>query len=284
MVDNASTDDTGAVLARAVDCNGRLRTIYVDRVGLGAARDVGWRETTGAIVAFTDDDCYLAPDYVDRLLEVFDERPDLACVGGRILLHDPTDHPVTIDERTTAVDVARLAFVRPGALAGANMALRRWALETIGGFDPTLGAGTPFPCEDIDVVAAVAWAGLRSAYDPRPVVRHHHGRKAADLPTLLESYDRCRGAYFTKYLLRSDSRSAYFRGWAAERFRDAHRGSLVTLRRELVSGGRYLLRRRAYAALPLALAGAICFYAALLLKVLSNRIPRRMGMGPAASL
>ena len=187
--------------------------------------------------------------------------------GGRVMLFDKDDYPVTFDERYTVSDLEPYSFVRPGALAGANFSFRRSALEKIGEIGPELGAGTPFPCEDIDAVAAVAWAGMKSTFDPRPVVFHHHGRKLADLPALLAGYDRGRGAYFAKYILQRDSRAAYLQGWICERFTDVHRGSLATLGCELVSVQNYLICRGKFGALVLSMPIAFGFFAALALKI-----------------
>lgn len=82
LVDNGSTDDTPRILRLACEGNSRIRTLRITRVGLGAARDAGWRGSKGGIVAFTDDDCYLDRYFVDCLLEVFDERTEIGCVGG----------------------------------------------------------------------------------------------------------------------------------------------------------------------------------------------------------
>ncbi|CAH0495463.1 glycosyltransferase family 2 protein [Novosphingobium sp. CECT 9465] len=267
LVDNASTDNTRERLTFLAEGAGNFRIVTASRIGLGAARDMAWREARGDIILFTDDDCYVAPDIVDATIAVFDAHPEIGFAGGRILLHDPDDYPVTIDERTQASDIPAFEFVRPGALQGANMAFRRNALERIGGVDPALGAGTPFPCEDIDTVAACVWAGLPGRFDPSMVVRHHHGRKASDYPALMASYDRGRGAYFAKHLLCRKSRIAYLQGWIAGTFRDLHRGRLSTLARELAAAKAYMIHRRAWATLiamaPLAgavyvtLAGAI---------------------------
>ena len=272
LVDNASTDETPARLDQAAARLPHVRTLRVDRIGLGAARDAAWRAAEGRIILFTDDDCYVAPDLVDATVEVFDRHPEIGFAGGRILLHDPSDYPVTIDERDVPAVISPSRFTPPGVLQGANMAFRRNALETVGGFDTAFGAGTPFPCEDIDTVAACVWAGIGGRFDPTMVVRHHHGRKAKDYPALMQSYDRGRGAYFAKYVLRSESRAAYLRGWIAGTFRYLHRGNLDTLRRELASARAYLVHRRAWGALVIGAPIAAVTYVALFGAVIANKL------------
>jgi GT2 family glycosyltransferase len=92
--------------------------------------------------------------------------------------------------------------VLPGHVQGANMAFRRDVLQAIGGFDPLLGAGTPFPCEDLDAASRASQAGWKGGYFPAPTVHHHHRRRTADVAPLLRSYRYGLGAYFASLLLR----------------------------------------------------------------------------------
>jgi glycosyltransferase involved in cell wall biosynthesis len=213
FVDNASTDATAEIIKAADNCGGRLRYLRVDRIGLGAARDAAWRQANGRVIAFTDDDCYPAEDYADALMAVYHKHPEAGCISGRVLLYDPTDAPMTINERTTPAAIPPYHFIGTGMFQGANISFRRSVLEQIGGFDPELGAGTAFPCEDIDAVAATLWSGTAARYDPAPIIWHHHGRKLTDLKPVVDGYDRGRGAYYAKFLLRPDSRKAYLLGW-----------------------------------------------------------------------
>lgn len=255
VVDNSSTDETPAVIAAAARASPNIRAVAQARIGLGAARDKGWREARGDLIAFTDDDCYVAPDYVRQITAAFQEHPKAGCMGGRILLHDPDDAPVTIDVREAAVEYPPRSFIWAGALQGANLVFRRSVLEAIGGFDPELGAGTPFPCEDVDVVAAALWAGCTARFDPRIVVYHHHGRRETDIPALMAGYDRGRGAYYMKYILREDTRWAYLKSWLriAPWYRQPGR-----VARELNSARLYLtVKKRRLLAVLLALASTL---------------------------
>jgi GT2 family glycosyltransferase len=242
LIDNASTDDTADVIAEACARDGRFRGIYNARVGLGASRDVAWRHARGEVVAFTDDDCYPAQDFVDQLADVFAEHPDVGCVGGRILLHDRDHAAITYDDRTEPVTYPAHRFIGAGELQGANLSVRRAVLEAVGGLDPELGAGTPFACEDIDLVAAAIWAGFPARYDPRPTVRHDHGRLAAQVPALRETYHKGRGAYHAKYIARSDTRLPTLKGW----WNEARKRGPRVFRSELGGAVRYLKAKRRY--------------------------------------
>jgi GT2 family glycosyltransferase len=238
FVDNASTDDTRTVIASANTCGDRLRYLYEPRVGLGAARDGAWRRAKGQIICFTDDDCYVSPNFVDAMFAAFADRPQAGCIGGRILLFDRSDAAITIDERTESVRTPPYSFVFSGMLQGANMAFRREALQASGGFDPMMGNGTPYTGEDIDALAAVLWSGYEAWFDPRPVIYHHHGRKAADLPSLVDGYDRGRGAFYAKYVARRDSRWLFLRKWIMTPKHNPYY-TLRSLRNEIGSSLRY---------------------------------------------
>ena len=213
LVDSASTDSTLEQLRSfAVSFGNHCSVHRATRKGLGHARNVGLAVVTAPVVAFFDDDCYAAPDYLAQVLACFREQPSLGYLGGRIELFDPDDLPLTIKTSQERVEFPTGMLLRAGEIHGANMAFRRDALRSIGGFDDALGAGTPFPCEDIDVLARLSFAGVDGAYDPRPVVRHHHGRKTEQgYESLMRGYDAGRGAFFSKMLL--SGHWSYARPW-----------------------------------------------------------------------
>jgi len=214
VVDNGSTDATPDVLrAFAASTRVAFRAVHEPRPGLSRARNAGWRAATADVIAFTDDDCYPAPDFVDAWLACFTD-PAVGYAGGRITLHDPADAPVTIQLLDTPVEFVPRTFARAGVIQGANMAARRTVLDALGGFDERLGAGTPFPSEDLDFVSRAAAAGWAGRYDPRPSVAHHHRRRTPEqVEALRRGYDLGRGAYYAKCLLDPLRRAAAARVW-----------------------------------------------------------------------
>src|SRR6516165_12574502 len=94
IVDNGSKDETQDVIKNYRESL-FLKTVIEPRAGLGRARNRGWAISQGEIVAFTDDDCYPAHDFLDSVIRCFEKNPRLGFIGGRILLHDPEDYPIT---------------------------------------------------------------------------------------------------------------------------------------------------------------------------------------------
>ena len=202
LVDNGSTDGTPDA-AKAFAARTRIRNfrcVVEPAAGLSRARNRGVRESRGDLIAFTDDDCYAEPDWLRELTFPF-QFEKIGFCGGRILLFDPTDAPVTISWSDTPRTYPPNGFVNAGDIQGANMAFRREVLEKIGLFDPVFGAGAAYAAEDLDALWAASRAGWHGLYWPKAVVHHHHGRKAADIESLMRGYMFGRGALVAKTLL-----------------------------------------------------------------------------------
>jgi glycosyltransferase involved in cell wall biosynthesis len=240
VVDNGSTDRTCAIVAEfAGACDHPVQMIINYGRGVSCAKNAGWRSARSSIVACIDDDCYPGEDYLESIFQCFSNDPKLGFVGGRILLHDPTDRKITIQESLEPLSIPPGSFIRPGFIQGSNVAYRRDALSDVGGFDPWFGAGALYSGDETELLARISAAGWNGAYDPKPIVYHHHGRKTAnDEWRLMRWYDRGRGAYYAKCMLNRNMRKLYVRNWLLTR--QDHSWRTTTL--EIVSGLEYVAR------------------------------------------
>src|SRR5215470_11241103 len=85
VVDNNSTDATAATVFRHIDRHGpRVRYIFEGQQGRSAALNAGIAASKGEIIAFTDDDIILDPDWLSQIYRAFDDR-SVSAVAGRIL-------------------------------------------------------------------------------------------------------------------------------------------------------------------------------------------------------
>jgi glycosyltransferase involved in cell wall biosynthesis len=212
LVDNGSSDGTMDLFREWSAGRVGFRALREESPGVSVARNTGWRAAGGGIIVMIDDDCYPNPDLLEAWRRVFDEDPSIGWGSGRVLLHDPGDDPVAIDEREQRLVHRAGTYLPCGEVQGSNQAYRREVLERIGGFDPRTGVGTPFGCEDIDTAARASYAGWNGVFDPRPVVRHHHGRKNGEGYLRLRTvYADGEGAYYAKCLLDPAMRKDYLR-------------------------------------------------------------------------
>jgi glycosyltransferase involved in cell wall biosynthesis len=165
VVDNASTDQTGAIVSRYP-----VRYLYEPRRGPSAARNRGIEESRGELVAFIDADCIATTLWLRELAAGFADH-DVFAVAGEILCYPPA----TPAQRYHALRKERwqayaLALERPFPVT-ANVAFRTETFDRIGRFDQRLRAG-----EDKDFGWRFFDAGLKLAYGDRALVFHRHRR------------------------------------------------------------------------------------------------------------
>ena len=81
IVDNNSTDHTGALAQEFCKAYPNVRYIFESHVGLSAARDRGWQEAGGEYVGYIDDDCKVPASWLSAAAEVI-EQVHPAAFGG----------------------------------------------------------------------------------------------------------------------------------------------------------------------------------------------------------
>jgi len=181
VVDNGSSDGT---LEQAERFRGELPGLHVvvePVTGLSRARDRGWRQAAGEIVAFLDDDAIPEPGWLQAIVNGFKADGRIGVLGGRAVAIWEADRPAWLDDRLltalTVIDWGDPAReVGSGMfLAGANIAFTRKLLERYGGFSTGLGrvGGKLLSNEETSLVKAMQADGYLAWWEPAAVVRHH---------------------------------------------------------------------------------------------------------------
>lgn len=215
FVDNGSTDATHQILEDfCIRFDGPARVIREPKPGLSAARNTGWKAASGKIICFTDDDCYPNRDWLVMAKRILDED-DTAYVGGRVLLYDQNDAPVTIQTLEETIVFRKNMHIESGYIMGANFSCKKTVLEATGGFDERLGAGTRMRSgEDTDLLVRASLLGFEGRYDPRVVVYHHHRRqRITEVKKLYSGYAYGRGALSMKTIMESNAKMLYLKNW-----------------------------------------------------------------------
>jgi GT2 family glycosyltransferase len=163
VIDDGSGDASRQVARAAGVRVARLE----DNAGLAAARNWGLAQTSGEIVAFTDDDCSVATDWARQIVRAFRDEPKLAGVSGPVIpaSSDPfmsqfllANNPLKpLGAELLASNglryrlglyLRRVLLRRTPLLdelysvVGANMAFRRSALIDVDGFDEAFRFGS----------------------------------------------------------------------------------------------------------------------------------------------
>jgi glycosyltransferase involved in cell wall biosynthesis len=124
--DGSAKPVVDACCARAADVPA-IRYLTAPRTqGPAAARNVGWRNARGAVIAFTDDDTIADPMWLRHGSAALLAEPLAAAAAGRI---DVPLRPRPTEYERDAGGLATAEF------ATANCFVRRGALECVGGFD-----------------------------------------------------------------------------------------------------------------------------------------------------
>lgn len=207
VVDQGDDDRARAV----VEAAGDPRAHYVRDAERGKSRamNIALARARGELLAFTDDDCTPAPDWLAEVERAFDAEPGVGLLFGvlRAAPHDPAESFIPSFEpqerrrvsgrHTTAFDDSR------GAPAGGDMAARAELFRRVGPFDPCLGPGGRFVTgEDTDLQHRALRAGFAVLYEPACVVTHWGARPLAGgvAAELVRGARYARGAILAKEL------------------------------------------------------------------------------------
>ena len=216
-------------------------------LGLNVARNTGVERSSGELVVFVDDDIRASPGWLRALIDAARQNPRVEVFtgpirpvleGSRLPTCGREGPPITSLDLGPEDTFTRYAW-------GANMAIRRSALERVGPFDASLEHGGDeqewqdrLSADGADVVGRAGDrnggnGNVRVMYVAAAAVEHR--RTGADAR------------------LRSLARTARARGRAARRF-DARRGQAPSLARELLTLAEcmgHVVRRRCPAGLTM---------------------------------
>ena len=182
IVDNNSPDNTKEVVLRAAeDFPVPLRYLHEPQQGRSAALNAGIKAAEGEIIATTDDDVRVEPDWLTNAERAL-ERLECDYLGGKALPLWGGERPSWIPDRR-CIHWAVIALLDYGSepiplgdyvTLGVNMVFRRTAFERAGLWDNTIGrkAGTLLGQEVREWIQRARAAGVKGFYSPDLVIHH----------------------------------------------------------------------------------------------------------------
>jgi glycosyltransferase involved in cell wall biosynthesis len=194
VVNDGSTDRTLEIAQRYPG----VRIFSQENRGLSAARNLGLEHAGGQIVAYTDSDCVVDPDWLTYLAYKFVH-------GGFVAVGGPNLPPP--EESRTAACVA----AAPGGpthvllddevaehIPGCNMAFLKTALQEIGGFDPIHRAAG----DDVDLCWRLQNHGHTIGFSPAAMVWHFRRNTIKAYLTQQMGYGKAEAQLYFKHPFR----------------------------------------------------------------------------------
>jgi glycosyltransferase involved in cell wall biosynthesis len=225
VVDDGSRDGTRAIAEQFRE----FGLVVQENRGLSAARNVGIRATRGEIVAFTDADCEVDPDWlsflVARLLD-----GNFAGVGGPNLPPPEDTWVAEVVARSPGGPThVLLSDVEAEHIPGCNMAFWRHRLAEIGGFDPAFRTAG----DDVDLCWRLQDAGHSLGFAPAALVWHRRRHTVSAYLRQQRGYGRAEAKLALKH-------PARFNLYGQSRWSGRIYGSWLGCRTgRLVYGGRF---------------------------------------------
>lgn len=203
IIDQSTSADTKEAIDEVAGSDPRLRYVHTDVAGLSRAYNLGIKETSADILAFTDDDCIVPPDWLSRIVDAFAAEPDAVLLYGQVVPFEPEGEKFFQTPSLMAFEPRRMSkgdgFKVFGM--GANFAARRALFERVGYFDEILGGGGPLKSsQDFDMTYRAYHAGEVTILRPEVVIRHDGHRASEDWPALSTNYGFGDGAFYTKHV------------------------------------------------------------------------------------
>ncbi len=180
VVDDGSKDDTRQRLAPYLD---RIRYLYQENQGLGAARNTGIRAAAGDFIALLDSDDVWHPRKLELQMGYLSQHPEIGLLGAQAVYDLSPDWPaLPSSAELAALRITLDELIIRGRFGPSGVVVRRHCLDKVGWFD-TAAWGT----EDRDMWLRIA-AEYRIACLQAPLWYYRiHGQSMSNVAARMEA-------------------------------------------------------------------------------------------------
>ena len=162
LVNDGSTDDTSAVIARARErATCAFTVVEQPNSGLAKGRNAGIARASGERIIFIDDDVLPLPNFVEEHLRSHDAHPLAIVRGGAINVENFDDLPPPVWNITN---------YSGNYFWTTNVSVPLKTIRAIGGFNESFAE---YGWEDIDVGLRLRFAGVKAVFNKRALAYHY---------------------------------------------------------------------------------------------------------------
>lgn len=151
VVNNNSTDRTAEIASKFPE----VTLLNEPRKGNTYAKNMGLQHATSDIVAFIDADVTLPPDWFIKVTRRYASIPSLVCYSGPYIHPDLSRVQKWILRLYSLFIIQPLSIFAVNYITGGNCAIKKSAINAIGGFDTNRSLGG----EDLNLVQRLGKVG-----------------------------------------------------------------------------------------------------------------------------
>lgn len=166
IVDDGSEDGTASI----VKSFQKINYLYQDNAGPAAARNHGAGAATSEIIFFTDADCAPHPDWIEKILNSFNQ-PAVGVVCGSYGIANPQSLLARCIHKEILFRHEKLMPDYPEVFGSYNFAVRKKLFDEVGGFNTVYRSASG---EDNDLSYKIIKAGYKIFFNKTALVDHFH--------------------------------------------------------------------------------------------------------------
>lgn len=130
VINDGSVDKTDDVLKRYP-----IKSIKTEKIGISNARNLGYKNSSGDYIAFTDADCELDPLWTKKIMEGF-RNEKVGIIGGKTIFKTDNSFSSIYRSLEFAKRYDNISSREVVWAGGPGLMIRRKILDEIGGFKP----------------------------------------------------------------------------------------------------------------------------------------------------
>lgn len=134
VIDDGSTDNTGEVLKKY---GTKIKYLYQENKGVGAARNLGIRNSNGEYIGLLDDDDIWLSDKLDIQVRILDENTDLAFVCSGAYFIDTVGRVIRFWESHRHNETFKNLY-EGNFVLNLTVLMRKSCFDKVGGYDEKL--------------------------------------------------------------------------------------------------------------------------------------------------